>query len=128
MNSQAINAYGATHAHSAITDASPHKLISLLFQGAIDRIQQAKGAMARGDIAKRGQLVGKALDIVNNLQACLDKEKGGEVAKNLDALYDYMQRQLLKANMENDPAILDEVTRLLTEVQSGWDAIDTSTL
>ena len=112
----AMNAYSNTHAHSATADASPHKLIALLLTGAIDRVSQAQGAIERSDIAKRGELIGKAISIVSNLQ-------GGEVARNLDALYDYMQRRLVIASRDADPAVLEEVAKLLGEIKAGWDGI-----
>jgi flagellar protein FliS len=121
--SVAMSAYRNTHAHSAVMDASPHKLISLLLKGAIDRVSQARGALERKDIAQRGELIGKAISIVGSLQAALDKEQGGEIAQNLDSLYDYMERRLLTANVENDAGALDEVANLLREIQAGWDAI-----
>ena len=119
----AMNAYSNTHAHSATADASPHKLIALLLTGAIDRVSQARGAIERRDIAKRGELIGKAISIVSNLQSVLDLEQGGEVARNLDALYDYMQRRLVIASRDADPAVLEEVAKLLGEIKAGWDGI-----
>jgi len=124
MNGQtALNAYANTQAHSSVFDASPHKLISLLFEGAQTRLMSAKVAMESGNIAKRGELIGKVIDIVSTLQANLDAEKGAGVAENLDALYEYMTRRLLEANRTNDSTIIEEVHGLIGELRSGWDGI-----
>lgn len=124
MNGQsALNAYAQTNAHASVFDASPHKLISLLFEGANTRLAATKSAMANNDIARRGELISKAIEIISTLQANLDMEKGGDVSKSLEALYDYMIRQLLEANRSNSPEKIDEVVSLLSEVKSGWDAI-----
>ena len=95
----------------------------MLLTGAIDRVSQAQGAIERSDIVKRGELIGKAISIVSNLQSVLDLEQGGEVARNLDALYDYMQRRLVIASRDADPAVLEEVAKLLGEIKAGWDGI-----
>jgi len=76
-----------------------------------------------GDVAKRGEMLGKAISILAQLQADLDKEQGGEIADNLEALYDYMIRQLVSANQENSAAKVDEVLALVNEVKAGWDGI-----
>ena len=124
MNGQsALNAYASTQAHSSVFDASPHKLISLLFEGAQTRLISVKVAMEAGNIAKRGELIGKVIDIVSTLQANLDTEKGAEVAQNLDSLYEYMTRRLLEANRTNDQTIIDEVHGLIGEIKAGWDGI-----
>lgn len=124
MNGQsALNAYANTHAHASVFDASPHKLISLLLNGAQSRLTTARGAIERGETARRGELIGRVIDIISTLQANLDMDKGGDIAGNLDALYDYMVRRLLEANRTASPEIIDEVVSLLGEVQAGWDAI-----
>lgn len=124
MNGQtALNAYANTQAHSSVFDASPHKLIALLLENAQTRLVQTKLTMESGDLAKRGELISKLIDIVSTLQASLDMEKGAAVARNLDALYDYMVRRLLEANRTNNPAIIDEVHGLIGEIKSGWDGI-----
>lgn len=124
MNQQlAMNAYANTQAHASVMDASPHKLITLLFEGAQTRLAATKLAMERKDVAKRGELITKVIDIVNHLQASLDQEKGGHVASNLNSLYDYMVRRLVEANRTNSPAIIDEVSSLIGELKTGWDGI-----
>ncbi|HJW82359.1 MAG TPA: flagellar export chaperone FliS [Acidiferrobacterales bacterium] len=115
--------YQEMGAEAAITDASPHRLIRLLLQGALDRIVAAKGHMQRGEVAPKCECIGKAIDIVGGLRGALDLERGGEIAANLQAIYDYSELRLLEANLHNDAARLDEVARLLGEIRSAWDTI-----
>ena len=119
----AAQSYSSMKVQTSVVDASPHRLIQMLFEGALERIAQAKGAMLRNQVSKKGELIGKAVAIVGGLQGSLNDNEGGELAKNLDGLYDYIMRRLSKANFDNDPAILDECGRLLGELKSGWDAI-----
>ncbi|HEB63475.1 MAG TPA: flagellar export chaperone FliS [Gammaproteobacteria bacterium] len=118
-----INQYMQVNAHSSASDASPHRLIQMLLGGALDRIAVAKGHMARGNIAEKGRYIGLAISIIDGLRISLDKSAGGEIAQNLDDLYEYMTRRLAEANLKNDEGILDEITRLLKEIKEGWDAI-----
>ena len=106
-----------------VNEADPHRLIQMLMQGGLDRIAQAKGAMERDAFAEKGTLIGKAINIISGLRDVLDKQAGGELAENLDRLYEYMNSRLLEASRHNDVAKLDEVARLLAEVKSGWDGI-----
>jgi flagellar secretion chaperone FliS len=115
--------YSSVKTQSNVLDASPHRLIQMLFEGALERIAQAKGAMQQRQIARKGELIGKAINIVGGLQGSLNDREGGELAAHLDGLYDYIIRRLVKANFDNDPEILDECGRLLSELKIGWDAI-----
>jgi flagellar secretion chaperone FliS len=119
----AMNQYKQVGTGVSAAAADPHQLIAMLYDGALEKIAIAKGAMARKDVAKKGQKIGRAILIIDGLRASLDKEKGGEIAANLDALYDYMQRCLFKANVENDVYLLDEVSVLIRDVKSAWEAI-----
>lgn len=124
MNSMtALRQYQNVNVHSQLHDASPHRLIQLLMEGGLNRLAQARGAMQRGQLAEKGQLIGKALDIIGGLREALDLEKGGEYAARLDALYAYMSRRLVEANRRNDQALLEEVAGLLRNIKEGWDAI-----
>jgi flagellar protein FliS len=124
MNSHhALNAYRNVGNRGAVEGASPYQLVGLLFDGALDRIASAKGAMDRGDATRQGELIGKAINIIDNMRAGLDFEKGGDIARNLGDLYGYMETRLLEARVEGDAAKLDEVSGLLREIKSGWDAI-----
>lgn len=118
-----LQAYQRVNTQTSITDADPHKLVQLLYNGAIERINMAKARMQAKDYAGKGQLINKAMEIVSGLRAFLDFEKGGELAARLEALYDYMERTLLEASMRNDPAKLDEVLGLLRSLKEGWDGI-----
>lgn len=120
---RAAQNYSSVKVQSSVTDASPHRLVQMLFEGALERIAQAKGAMARNEIARKGELLNKAINIVGGLSGSLNDSEGGELAANLDALYDYIMRRLVQANAENDPSILDECGRLLGELKSSWDGI-----
>ncbi len=118
-----LQAYKKVSVDSQLQSASPHKVILMLLSGAIERLVQAKAAMQMGNIAVKGERLGKAVAIIANLQACLSEEEGGDIAKNLARLYEYMQTQLLSANLNNDTKTLDEVMALLTEIKTGWESI-----
>lgn len=121
--STALGAYKATKTNVLIDDASPHKLIAMLLDGALERVSMATGALERDDIAVTGECIGKAISIVDNLRVSLDLEKGGELAQNLSALYDYMTRRLLEANATKDALMLAEVSSLLKEIRLAWDQV-----
>jgi flagellar protein FliS len=121
--SNAIGAYRNVNAQSGVTDASPHQLITMLMEGALGRIAAAKGAMTRGDTARQGESLGKAIGIIDNMRASLDAQRGGDIAVRLRDLYDYMESRLLEAGSSKDVETLDEVSGLLREIKSGWDAI-----
>jgi flagellar protein FliS len=95
----------------------------MLLDGALDRIASAKGAIARNEVARKGELLGSAIAIIDGMRASLDYNGGGEIAANLGSLYDYIERRLLEANTSADVAILDEVGGLLKEIKSGWNSI-----
>lgn len=120
----ALKQYQEMGAHSGVMDASPHRLIQMLLDGALSRILSAKASLKQKDIAKKGEQIGNAISIVEGLRASLDFKIGGEISKNLDALYEYIAGILLQANIKNDPALLDEAGKLLSQVKMGWDAID----
>ncbi len=120
---QAMTAYKKVGTHVGADTADPHQLITMLFDGALERIAIAKGAIERGDIPQKGQRIGQTIAIVDGLRASLNKEAGGELAENLDNLYAYMQQRLLEANLHSDGAILDEVSSLIREIKTAWVAI-----
>lgn len=120
---RAAQNYSSVKVQSSVEDASPHRLIQMLFEGAIERIAQAKGAMQRKDVTRKLEAVNKAINIVSGLQGSLNDAEGGELAANLDDVYDYIIRRLIQANQENDPAQLDECGLLLGELKSAWDGI-----
>lgn len=119
----AMRQYQSVNTQARAIEADPHRLIQMLIEGGLTRLAQARGAMERGQTALKGDLIGKAIGIVGGLRQGLDIEKGGELAANLDSLYEYMTTRLMEANLKNDVAIIEEIAQLLREVKSGWDAI-----
>lgn len=117
----AMKQYQQVSIQSGIMDASPHRLVQMLMEGFLERIAFAKGNIDRNEIAKKGENISRAITIVNGLQSSLNKEAGGEIAENLSNLYDYMSLRLVLANSNNDISMLDEVSRLMLEIKSGWD-------
>lgn len=124
MNAMAaLRQYQTVNTQAQVVDASPHRLIQMLMEGGLSRLAQAKGAMLHGQSAQKGELIGKTIGIIGGLRDGLDLNQGGEIAANLDRLYDYMVSRLVEANISNEPALLDEVADLLRNVKSAWDAI-----
>ena len=120
----ALNAYKNVGLESGVAAADPHKLILMLYQGALLAIASAKNQILRQQISAKGSSITKAIKIIDEgLKACLDIKAGGEIAKNLGDLYDYMNQRLLIANLKNDTAILDEVSALLSELKGAWESI-----
>jgi flagellar secretion chaperone FliS len=118
-----ISQYRNVELESSVASASPHKLIEMLLDGALEKIQKARGCMERQEIAAKCAAIDWSLSILEGLYSSLNLADGGEIAQNLSDLYEYMMRRLMAANARNDVAILDEVTRLLGEVREGWVAI-----
>lgn len=124
MNAMAaLRQYQTVNTQAQAIEASPHRLIQMLMEGGLARIAQARGAMEREQTALKGELIGKSIAIIAGLRESLDHQQGGEVAGNLDTLYEYMINRLTEANVSNEPAILEEVSGLLRNVKAGWDAI-----
>ena len=122
---RALRQYQKVNSHAQISEASPHRLVQMLMEGGLDRMAQAKGALARGDIAGEGLMLGKAADILIGLRDGLSAEKSDnkEYVQQLEGLYVYMTNRLMEANLHNDADMIDEVARLLITVKEGWDAI-----
>ena len=119
----ALDKYSRNAVQTGVESASPHRLIQMLMEGALGKIAAAKGNMERGNIQAKGDQIGSAISILDGLKSSLDKEKGGEIAQNLEDLYIYMERRLIEAHSHNDTAILDEVSDLLRQIKEAWDAI-----
>ena len=111
---RSVGAYGAAAAEDRT------QLIMRMLEGAQDRIATARGHMRRQEAGRKGEAIGKAIGLIDGLRASLDVQRGGEIASNLDALYDYMNRRLVEANVSNRPELLDEVNELLGEIRAAW--------
>jgi flagellar protein FliS len=118
------NAYAKVGMETGVVAASPHKLIVMLFDGALVALSTALNGMQSGNIGEKGKSISKAIMIIDSgLRAALDKKAGGDIAEGLDSLYEYMSGRLLTANITNDTGIIEEVQRLLTELRDAWNAI-----
>ena len=118
-----LQAYKKVSVDSQLTAASPHKIVQMLMAGAIERLIQGKAAMQAGNIPVKGERLGKALDIIISLRSCLSMDDGGDIAKNLDQLYEFMITQISAANHKNDPQPIDDVIDIIREIKSAWDQI-----
>ncbi len=119
------NAYATVGVETGVVAASPHKLVVMLFEGAMLAISAAIQHMQAGEMAEKGQSITKAITIIDSgLRASLDKKVGGEIALNLDALYEYMSSRLLMANLKNQVSILEEVHQLLKGLKDAWESIN----
>ncbi|HEV2652795.1 MAG TPA: flagellar export chaperone FliS [Rhizomicrobium sp.] len=115
------NAYARVGVETGVMGASPHRLIVMLYQGARQAIAQARMHLQQGNVPARGEAIGKAIQIVESgLQQSLNIEVGGEIAERLDALYAYMSRRLLEANIKQSEAMLVEVDGLLATLEEAW--------
>jgi flagellar protein FliS len=119
------NAYASVGLETGVSSASPHKLIVMLFDGALTTLSIALTEMHARNIAAKGRAISKAIRIIEEgLRASLDKSAGGELAGNLDSLYEFISSRLVQANLENKPEYIAEAQRLLGELRGAWLAID----
>lgn len=119
------NAYASVGLETGVSSASPHKLIVMLFDGALTTLSIALTEMQARNIAAKGRAISKAIRIIEEgLRASLDKSAGGELAGNLDSLYEFISGRLVQANLENKPEYIAEAQRLLGELRGAWLAID----
>jgi len=122
-NKKGIKHYADVHNAGGVGEDSPHRLIQMLMEGFLARINSAKGAMAHGDLEAKSVYISKAIGIVGGLNEALNLEVGGELAANLHQLYNYMNSRLLQASQENSEEKLDEVADLMKDIKEAWDAI-----
>lgn len=115
--------YADMHNAGNLGEETPHRLIQMLMEGLLVRINSAKGAIEHGDMEAKARFISKAIGIVGGLNEALDLEKGGELAINLRSLYEYMNLSLLQASQENSQEKLNEVAGLMKDIKEAWDAI-----
>jgi flagellar protein FliS len=118
------SAYLSTRATSSVHDASPHKLIALLFDACQEKLAEAKGGIERKEVKKKADAIKRAIEIIVRLQAALDFERGGQVATRLDDLYTFCTNRLALANAVNDSTMIDEVYKVIAEIKLGWSQIE----
>jgi flagellar protein FliS len=117
-----LAAYQMVATHGSVTEADPHRLIVMLMDGALARIAQARGCMERKATAEKSAHLQRAIAIVDELRCSLDLSQG-ELAQNLDSLYDFMARQLLQAHVSDRLELLDRTSALLQEIRGAWIAL-----
>jgi len=122
--------YRAVRSHGLVAEASPARLVQIMFEQILEHLATAQGCMARihdnlplTDVITKGRALGKAIRLIDQLNNTLDMERGQKIAANLRALYIYMLARLTLANVTNDSKIAAEVTSLILKVKSGWDQI-----
>jgi len=119
----ALKQYQKVNIHAMIEGASPHRLIQMLIDGALEKMYIARTLMEAGELGPKAENITWAISIIDGLRISLDKELGGEIAQNLEDLYDYMVRRLIEANLKNDTGIVEEVIDLMKQIKEAWDAI-----
>jgi flagellar protein FliS len=122
--------YRSVRNHGLVADASPTRLVQIVFEQILSQLAVVQGCMQRihdnrpvNEVIAKGTAVGKAVRLISHLDGSLDMERGGEIAANLRNLYLYMLDRLTQANVTNDARIVDEVTSLIAKIKSGWDQI-----
>jgi flagellar protein FliS len=113
-------AYSNVAAETGVAASDPHQLIQMMYDGALAALNQASGHLQAGRVAPKCAAIGKASQIIDQLRVCVDPQAGGEIGRNLVALYEYMSIRLLHANLRNDPKAIAEVGRLLGQLRSAW--------
>jgi len=122
-----ISAYASVGVETGVDAADPHKLVLMLYEGALLALANAKRHMAKREVAAKGMALSRAIMIIDGgLRASLDVKAGGELGERLDALYEYMSNRLLLANLHNRPELVDEVSKLLSELRGAWEQISPS--
>ncbi len=115
-----MNAYLNQYQNNLVSTASREQILLMLYDGAIRFVRQASEAIADRNYSRKATMINKAMAIISEFSATLDFEVGGDIAHNLFALYDYMNRELVKANVKNDPQPLAIVDKLLSDLRETW--------
>lgn len=124
VSSRSAQAYRNVGLETTLDAADPHRLVELLFDGLLQAIAQARGALARGDVAIKGEKIVKAVRIIDEgLKPALNMEQGGELAANLRDLYEFCVARLTQANLRNDDGALADVLRVIEPLAQGWKQI-----
>ncbi len=119
------NAYTSVSLDSQIAGATPHQLIAMLFDGAINAMRRAEIYFHAGNVARRGEMISRAINIIDNgLRAGLNHEIGGDIPGDLERLYEYVSRNLLEANLSKSPEKLPQLIALMVEISETWRAIE----
>jgi flagellar protein FliS len=120
----AANAYRTVGVETGVVTGSPHQLVSMLFDGFMDAIAQARGALKQGNVEVKGKAIGRAVRIIEEgLKAGLDVKAGGQLAADMRDLYDYVTLRLTQANLRNDEKLLEECQALIEPLRSAWASI-----
>ncbi|MPY24908.1 flagellar export chaperone FliS [Shewanella psychropiezotolerans] len=120
---KSLQSYRKVSLESEISVASPHRVIQMMFEGALQRLAQSRYAIENNDLQNKGVYIGKAIGIVNGLNNSLNMDEGGDISSNLSDLYDFMLRRISEANINSDVQAIDDVCEILRTIKEGWDAI-----
>lgn len=120
---KALNQYAAVNTQTSVVDVDRHKLIELLYDGALERINTARARILAKDYEAKNKLINKSIDILAGLRGFLDESQSKELYESLYSLYEYCERRLLQANMQNDVEILEEVAGHIRTLREGWSGI-----
>jgi len=123
MRQRALASYGDVKHTTGVAGADNVQLIQMLFDGLIESLSTAKGHIERGSINDKSKSLARAGRIVVGLQGALDFEKGGDIARNLNELYNYVTRRLFHVNAHNDLGALSEVHNLMDEIRQAWQVV-----
>jgi flagellar protein FliS len=120
MNRRAVQSYGAVMVESRAADANPAQLVQMLFDGLVESLSAAECHIVQRNVRDKAHHISRALRILLGLRSTLDHERGGDIARNLGELYDYVSRRLLKVNLEDDLGALREVRGLMQDIREAW--------
>ncbi len=126
VSHRSASAYQRVHVETAVSEANPHQLVSMLFDGYLQALGLARAALRQGNVAVKGEQIGKAIRIIDEgLKPALNVEQGGDLALNLKGLYGYSVVLLTQANLNNDDKALADAARIMQPVAQGWKEMGT---